>query len=170
MKSTIGILLCLVAFIIHAQEKLPVLQIEGQKTDQKIKVISGAFAYINDVWASKGLALSQERTQTYFTKDTALIINGKMVCKGYDEFTKHFQQVSQHIQGKFRFPLFEAIGVNNKVVVHFDEDIYDNHGTYYPANVIAIFTFDHDKIQKWEEVVNSPYFRQAAASSVVYSK
>lgn len=140
------------------------------QNNQKIQLIINAFTYVNNVWATKGNALSEKLSQQYFTPDTTLIINGKTVYNNQSELTKHFQQVSQYIHGKFRFPLLEAVSVGNKVIVRFDEDIYDNQGIYYPAKVIAIFTVDHGKIQKWEEVANSPYFCQASANSVVYSR
>ena len=81
----------------------------------------------------------------------------------------HFQQVGKNIRGKIRFPLLEVMRVSNKVIVHFDEDIYDNNGTYYPTTVMAIFTLHKGRIQQWEEVAYSKYFCQAESANVVYS-
>lgn len=61
------------------------------------------------------------------------------------------------------------MGVDNKLIVRFDEDIYDSNGNYYPTNVMAIFTLHEGRIQQWEEVVNSKYFCQTESANVVYS-
>lgn len=171
VRFIIGLFLCLINFSLFADQAIqtPVVNISGAITPAQIQLITGAFQYINDVWASSGKALSLDRTQKYFTPNTTLIINGKPVYVGYIQFTTHFDKVSKNIKGKFRFPLFEMIGVNNKLIARFDEDIYDNKGNYYPANVIAIFTLENGKIQRWEEVVNSKYFYQPEAAKVVYS-
>lgn len=66
--------------------------------------------------------------------------------------------------------MLEVLSVENKVIVRFDEDIYDNNGVYYPTNVIAIFTLNDRKIKKWEEVVNTKYFCQQESIAYVYSK
>jgi len=56
------------------------------------------------------------------------------------------------------------------LVVRFDEDVSDYQGRQYPSQVIAVFTLRNGKIQRWEEVVNCPYFCQASSQKVVYSK
>lgn len=109
-------------------------------------------------------------TQTYFTPDTTLIVNGKQVYAGYGQLESHFQEVGKNIHGAFLFPLQEVMRVDNKLIVRFNEDIYDNKGIYYPTMVIAIFTLDKNRIQQWDEVVNSNYFCQPEAASVVYPK
>ena len=108
-------------------------------------------------------------TKKYFDSDITLIINDKQVLSGYDQFDAHFTQVGTTIRGKIRFPLLEVMRVDNKLIVHFDEDIYDNYGSYYPTTVIAIFTLHEGKIQRWEEVAYTKYFCQAGAANVVYS-
>lgn len=62
------------------------------------------------------------------------------------------------------------IGVSDRLVVRFNENISDDHGEQYPSNVIAIFTLRNGKIWKWEAVVNSGYFCQAASQKIVYAK
>lgn len=147
-----------------------IIKTDGHVTLYQKKLITHTFMYLNNFWANKGKSLSREMTQRYFTPDTSLIINGKIVYVGYDQFDSHFREVGKKIIGKIRFPLLEVMSVNNKLIVHFNEDIHDSKGGYYPANVIAIFTLKNNKIQRWEEVVNSTYFCQIESLNVVYSK
>ena len=99
-----------------------------------------------------------------------MVINGKTVCRGYAQLESHFEAVKKNIRGQIKFPFLEIIGVNDRLIVRFDENISDSHGGQYPSNVIAIFTLRNNKIWKWEAVVNSAYFCQAASQKVVYAK
>ena len=99
-----------------------------------------------------------------------LVINGKTVYRGYAQLESHFEAVKKNIRGQIKFPFLEIIGVNDRLIVRFDENISDNHGRQYPGNVIAIFTLRNGKIWKWDEVVNSAYFFQPDSQTVVYSK
>lgn len=171
IKLAMSLFLCLLSLNISAQKTQPlVLKIEGSVTTSQKNLIADTFIYLNKFWADKGKSLSQDITEKYFTKDTTLIINGKTVYTELPQFESHFKKVGKTIKGNIRFPLHEIIGVDNKLIVHFDEDIYDGHGTYYPTNVIAIFTLHNNKIQRWEEVVNSSYFCRVESLGVVYSK
>jgi hypothetical protein len=78
--------------------------------------------------------------------------------------------IIKHIRGEIRFPLLEVMSVGNKVVVRFDEDIYDNNEINYPATVMAIFTLDKGRIRQWEKVAYTKYFCRGEAANVVYSK
>jgi hypothetical protein len=142
----------------------------GHITSAQEKLITDALIYLNQFWANRGESLSQGRTEKYFSPDTTLIINGKAVYTGYAQFEGHFKAVSKHIRGKIRFPLQEIIGVGNKLIVRFDEDIYDNQGIDYPANVMAIFTLHNGRIQRWEEIANTRYFCKIESHNIVYSK
>jgi len=171
IKLLISLFLCLVSLIVFANE-IPsfAVKTDGNITPSQKKLMTDAFLYLNKFWADKGKSLSKDITEKYFTPNTTLIINGKIIYTGYAEFESHFKEVSKHIRGKIRFPLLEVMRINNKLIVHFDEDIYDNKGTYYPAKVIAIFTLDKGKIQQWEEVAWSSYFCQPESTKVVCSK
>ncbi len=167
----IGLFLSLISLSTLAQHTQPfAIKIYENVTPSQEKLITNSFLYLNKFWADKGKSLSRNITEEYFAPNTTLIINGKTVYTGYDQFEAHFKAVGKSITGKIRFPLLEVIGVNNKLIVHFDEDIHDNNGNYYPANVMAIFTLQNNKIQLWEEVANTKYFCQAESASVVYSK
>lgn len=172
IKLVITILLCFISQAIFAQEiqSPPIIKLTGRVTPSQEKLITESFLYLNKFWADQGKSLSRDITEKYFTPDTTLIINGRTVYNGYDQFEAHFKEVGKSIVGKIRFPLLEIIGVDNKLVVRFDEDIHDNHGNNYPANVIAIFTLDKGRIQRWEEVAYTKYFCQTESTSVVYSK
>lgn len=125
--------------------------------------------YLNQFWADKGQSLSRKNIAQYFDPNTTLIINGKTVYTGYDQLEAHFKKVSQSTREKTRFPLLEIISVGNQVIVHSNVDVHDKNGNYFPANAIAIFTFHHNRIIKWDEVVNSKYLRQTESEKVVYS-
>jgi hypothetical protein len=171
IKLVISLFFCCISVTAFAQKTQRVaIKIEGHVTSSQIKVITNAFLYINKFWADKGQSLSPKITKKYFSPDTTLIINGKTIYAGYTQFETHFKEVGKNIRGKIHFPLLEMIGVGNKLIVHFDEDISDNNGVYYPTNVMAIFTLNNGKIEQWEEVVNSNYFCQVGSSNVVYSK
>jgi len=163
--------LYLMSSISFAQAVEPVIiKTDGHVTLSQKKLITNAFMYLNNFWEDKGKSLSLEITEKYFTPDTSLTINGKTVYVGYAQFDSHFKKVGKKIIGKIQFPLLEVMSVDDKLIVHFNEDLHDNNGNYYPANVIAIFTLRKGKIQQWEEVVNSKYFCQIESSNVVYSK
>ncbi len=171
IKFVMGLFLILISMPTLAQPYQPfAIKTYGNVTLSQEKLITNAFLYLNKLWADQGKSLSRNITKEYFTPDTTLIINGKTVYTGYDQFEGHFKVVGKNIIGKIRFPLLEVIGVDNKLIVHFDEDIHDKHGNDYPANVIAIFTLQNNKIQQWEEVAYTKYFCQAESASVVYSK
>lgn len=167
----VGLFLGLISLTALAEENQTFAKnIYGNITPTEEKLLIDAFTYLNKFWADKGKSLSRDLTEKYFTPDTTLIINGKSVYKGYDQFESHFKEVGKKIIGKINFPLLEAIGADNKLIVHFNEDIRDNAGNFYPTNVMAIFTLENNKIKKWEEVVNTPYFCQPESISIVYSK
>lgn len=166
-----SVFLCLVSLTVFSQEGQQVaIKTDGHVTPPQEKLIINAFIYLNKFWADKGKSLSRDITKKYFDPDTTLIINGKTVYTGYVQFESHFKEVGKAILGKIRFPLLEIIGVDNTLIVRFDEDIYDKNGNYYPTNVMGIFTLHNGKIQRWEEVVNSKYFCQAESANIVYSK
>lgn len=170
IKLAISLLFYFMSFTASAQETQPIaLKTVGNVQPSQTQLIANAFHYLNQFWADQGKSLSQQITAQYFDPDTTLIINGKTVYRGYAEFTSHFKAVGKSILGQIKFPLFEVIGADDRLVVRFDEDISDNQGKQYPTNVIAIFTLRNGKIWRWEEVVNSPYFCQAAAQGVVYN-
>jgi hypothetical protein len=133
-------------------------------------IIKNAFIYLNKVWATQGEALSRKETEKYFDLNTTLIINGRTVYTGYDQFDTHFREVGKHIIGKIRFPFIEVINTDNKLIVRFDEDIHNINGVSYPANVIAIFTLHKGRIKTWEEVAFTKYFCQTGSATAVYSK
>jgi hypothetical protein len=171
IKFAISIFLYLLSLTAFAQEEKPIaIKTDSHVTPSQKRLITNAFLYLNKFWADGGKSLSQNMTEKYFDPDTTLIINGKTVYTGYAQFESHFKEVVKNIRGKIGFPLLEIMSVENKLIVHFDEDIYDNKGIYYPANVMAIFTLHNGKIQQWEEVVNSKYFCQTKSANVVYSK
>src|SRR5579872_1579457 len=134
------------------------------------KIVKDAFSYLNQVWAANGKALSQKITEKYFDPNTTLIINGKKVYSGYYQFDRHFREVGKQVIGKIRFPFLDTINTNDKLIVRFDEDLHDNNGISYPANVIAIFTFYKGKIKEWNEVAYTKYFCRAESTAAVYSK
>lgn len=170
-KFMLGLFLSLMSMTTFSQQEQSfAIKIYGNVTLSQEKLITNAFLYLNKFWADKGKSLSRNITEEYFAPGTTLIINGKTVYTGYGQFEAHFKEVGKSIIGKIRFPLLEVIGVDNKLIVRFDEDIHDKNGNYYPANVMAIFTLQNNKIQQWEEVVNTKYFCQAESASVVYSK
>jgi hypothetical protein len=170
IKLFIFFLLISINLATFAQTAQPfAVKIDGHVTPAQKKLITDTFLYLNKFWADKGQSLSSKITKQYFTPDTTLIINGKTVYTGYAQFETHFKEVGKSIRGNIHLPLLEIIGINNKLIVHFNEDIYDNERSYYPTNVMAIFTLHNGKIQIWEEVVNSSYFCQAASTNVVYS-
>lgn len=162
------VLTCITSF---AQTTQPfAINTYGNVTLSQEKLITDTFLYLNKFWSDQGKSLSANITKEYFTPDTTLIINGKTVYTGYNQFRDHFKEVGKSIVGKIHFPLLEVIGVDNKLIINFDEDIYDKNGNNYPANVMAIFTLQDNKIKEWKEVAYTKYFCQAASSSVVYSK
>ena len=171
IKLLMSLFFCLISFIVFANE-IPsfAVKTDGDVTASQKKLMTDAFLYLNKFWADKGKSLSKNMTEKYFTPDTTLIINGKTIYTGYAEFESHFKEVSKHIRGKIRFPLLEVMRVDNKLIVRFDEDIYDNKSIYYPAKVVAIFTLDKGRIQQWEEVAYSSYFCQPESTKVVCSK
>lgn len=169
IKLLLILILCSISLTIFAQSNPLIMKVDGHVTPSQQRLIINTLLYINNAWATKGKSIARNITKKYFDVDTVLIINEKKVYSGYDQFDAHFQAVTKNIRGKIRFPLREVMGVDNKLIVQFDEDIYDNNGNYYPTNVMAIFTVHEDRIQQWEEVVNSKYFCQAESSSVVYS-
>lgn len=147
-----------------------VTETDGSVTSSQEKLITGALTYINTVWADNGKSILREVTEKYFDANTTLIINGKQVYTGYEQLENHFSQVGKHIHGKIIFPLLEVMRSGNKLIVHLNEDLYDNQGVYYPAYVMAVFTVHEGKIQQWEEVADSPYFCQVESESAVYTK
>lgn len=171
MKLMILLFLCFMSFPLFAKNTQSlVAKTDGDVTLSQEKLITEALGYINSVWADNGKSISRKITEKYFDKNTTLIINGRQVYIGYDQLESHFSQVGKNIQEKIIFPLLEMMRANNKLIVYFNEDIYDNHGTYYPTNVMAIFTLYEGRIQQWEEVVNSPYFCQVESATAVYTK
>lgn len=169
-KPIIGILLCFMnMFSMAAPVPNFSLKREGKVTLSQQKIIMQALQYINAIWANDH-ALSRKTTLTYFTPDTILVINGRTVYTGYNQLEEHFQAVGKNIHGNFQFPFLVVIGARNTVVAHFNEDIVDINKVHYPTNVIAIFTFRRGRIERWEEVVNTPYFCQASSAKVVFSR
>ena len=168
IKLLTSVLLSFLSFPIFAENASPlIIKTEGNVTPAQEKLITGALGYINQIW---GKPASHNVTQTYFTPDTSLIVNGTQVYVGYGQLESHFQNVGKSIHGAFLFPLREVMRVDNKLIVRFNEDIYDNKGVYYPTLVIAIFTLHNNRIQQWDEVVDSNYWCQPEAASVVYPK
>lgn len=166
----IALLLCLTSLTAFPQDaQSTAVKVGGRLTPAQEKLIKDTFTYLNTFWADQGKSLSQNMTEKYFDPATTLIINGKTVYTGYAQFNAHFKEVSKHIRGKILFPLLEMMSIGNKIILNFKEDIYDNNGNYYPANVMAIITLYKDRIQQWEEVVNSKYFCQPEAEKTVYS-
>lgn len=170
IRSIIILLLYLMSPSILAKESPPIaIKIIGKVTSAQEELIYNTLIYINQFWSDQGKSLSPKKTQKYFSPDTTLIINGKIVYSGLTQFESHFKQVGKVIAGQIKFPLLEIIGVGNTLIVRFDEDVYDNQKNHYPTNVIAIFTIQNGKIQRWEEVVNSTYFCQAGSQKAVWS-
>jgi ketosteroid isomerase-like protein len=146
-------------------------QTAGNVTPLQENILTGALHYLNQFWADQGKSLSRKTTAKYFTPNITLVINGKLVFTGYDQFDKHFKSVGKNIIGQIIFPLHEVIYADNTLVAYFDEDIRDKKtGQHYPAQVIALFTLQHNKIERWEEVANTAYFCRADANNIVYSK
>ncbi len=170
-RLVISLFLCSMSLNAFAQgAQALITKTDGPVTQAQEQLIIGTFTYINKAWASQGKILSRNITEKYFEPNTTLIINGKKVYTGYDQFDTHFSQVGKNIQGKIRFPLLEVMSADDKLIVHFNEDIYDNRGTYYPTTTIAIFTLHNNRIQQWDEVVYTNYFCQPESEKVVYSK
>jgi hypothetical protein len=171
IKAMITLLLFFISFTSFAQESQPkILKTVAHVTQAEEVLIINVFSYLNQFWADQGKSLSRKMTELYFDPDTSLIINGKTVYQGYGQFESHFKAVGKMIRGQIKFPLLAMIGTNDQLVVRFDEDISDYHGGHYPSNVMAIFTLRNGRIWRWDEVVNSPYFCQAASQQVVYTK
>lgn len=170
IKLLISLFLCLISLPVFAQGTQSfAIKTDGHITASQENLITNAFRYLNKGWSDKGKSLSQNTTEKYFTPDTSLIINGKNVYTGYAQLAAHFQQVSQFIRGNIRFPLLEVMSIDNKLIVYFNEDIYDNNGVSYPATTMAIFTIDNGRIQQWEEVAYTKYFAQAESANAVYA-
>lgn len=131
-------------------------------------IIVGAFQYINSVWSGKPLISGL--TQKYFAPDITFITNGKLVYVGYTGFDDHLRQLGQHMKGSIQFPLNEVIQSGNKLVVRYNLGIYDEKGKYYPVVDTSIFTINNNRIQKWDEIVYSPYLCSKKASRIVYAK
>ena len=171
IKLVIIVLLILISFTAVAQESNPiVIKATGNVTLAQEQLLAIAFRYLNQFWSDQEKLFSREIAEQYFDPDTTMVINGKTVYRGYAQFESHFEAVKKNIRGQIKFPLLEIIGVNDQLVVRFDENISDYHGGQYPSNVIAIFTLRNGKIWKWDAVVNSAYFFQPDSQKVVYSK
>lgn len=162
--------LCLMNPIAFAQGEQPTaLKIEGSLTQSQEDLIVDTFSYLNKFWADQGKSLSQDITEKYFDPDTTLIINGKTVYIGYSQLENHFKKVTQSTREITHFPLLKIISVGDTIVVHFNVDIYDKNGNYFPSNAVAIFTLKNNRILKWENVVNSKYFSQPESEKIIYS-
>ena len=161
----------LISFTAIAQESNPiVIMTTGNVTSDREQLLANAFRYLNQFWSDQEKLFSREIAEQYFDPDTTMVINGKIVYRGYAQLESHFEVVKKNIRGEIKFPLLEIIGVGDRLIVRFDENISDYHGGQYPSNVIAIFTLRNNKIWKWEAVVNSAYFCQATSQKVVYAK
>lgn len=171
IKLVVSLLLFFVNFAAFAKESNPiVLKTVGSVTSFQEQLLANTFHYLNQFWSDQEKSFSRKIAKQYFDPDTTLVINGKTVYRGYAQLESHFEAVKKNIRGQIQFPLIEMIGVSDRLVVRFDENISDDHGEQYPSNVIAIFTLRNGKIWKWEAVVNSGYFCQAASQRIVYSK
>lgn len=171
IKLIVSVLLILISLVAVAQRSnIIALKKTGNVTSDQEQLLANAFYYLNQFWSDQEKSFSREIAEQYFDPDTLLIINGKTVYRGYAQLESHFEVVKKNIQGQIKFPFLEIIGVDNRLIVRFDEDISDKRGVKYPSNVIAIFTLRNGKIWKWDAVVNSAYFFQSDSQKVVYSK
>ena len=171
IRLIISVLLILISFAAVAQESNPiVIKTTGNVTSAQEQLLANAFRYLNQFWSDQEKLFSREIAEQYFDPETIMVINGKTVYRGHAQLESHFEAVKKKIRGQIKFPLLEIIGINDRLAVRFDENISDHHGKEYPSNVIAIFTLRNNKLWKWEAVVNSSYFCQAASKKVVYSK
>jgi hypothetical protein len=171
IKLVVSLLLFFFNFTAFSQESNPiVLKTVGYVTPSQEQLLANAFHYLNQFWSDQEKSFSRKIAEQYFDPDTTLVINGKTVYRGYAQLESHFEAVKKNIRGKIQFPFIEMIGVSDRLVVRFDENISDAHGKQYPGNVIAIFTLRNGKIWKWDAVVNSAYFSQPDAQKMVYSK
>ncbi|MBS0351611.1 MAG: nuclear transport factor 2 family protein [Proteobacteria bacterium] len=174
MKNKLIVSIMLLIFIsfsaVAKESNLIVLKTTGNVISAQEQLLANALGYLNQFWSDQEKSFSREIAEKYFDPDTLLIINGKTVYRGYAQLISHFETVKKNIRGQIKFPFLEIIGVDDRLIVRFDENISDNHGGQYPSNVIAIFTLRNGKIWKWDAVVNSAYFSQPDAQKVVYSK
>jgi hypothetical protein len=171
IKLIVSMLLILISLTAIAQESnLIVLKTTGNVTSAQEQLLANAFHYLNQFWSDQEKLFSREIAEQYFDPDTIMVINGKTVYRGYAQLESHFEAVKKNIRGEIKFPFLEVIGVDDRLVARFDENISDNHGGQYPGNVIAIFTLRNGKIWKWDAVVNSVYFFQPDSQKVVYAK
>lgn len=171
IKLIVSVLLIFISSVAIAQQSnLIVLKTAGNVTSDQEQLLASVFHYLNQFWSDQEESFSRKVAEQYFDPDTTLVINGKTVYRGYAQLESHFEAIKKNIRGKIQFPFIEMIGVSDRLVVRFDENISDAHGKQYPSNVISIFTLRNDKIWKWDAVVNSAYFSQPDAQKVVYSK
>lgn len=165
------LLFCLLCIPAKAKEATPVaLESYGTVSLAKEELLVNALQYLNRIWNDKGQSLNPAETKKYFTPNTTLIINGKAFYTGYQQFEDYFSEASHNVHGKIHFPLLKIFGIKNKFIAHFDENIYDNKGNYYPANVMAIFTIRNGKISKLEAIVNTKYFCEKESADIRYEK
>lgn len=110
IKLVISLFLAVVSLTTFAKEVQHfAIKTYGNVTPSQKELITNALFYLNKFWADKGKSLSRNITEKYFAPNTTLIINGKTVYSGYDQFEAHFKEVGKSIVGKILFPYLKSL-------------------------------------------------------------
>lgn len=128
----------------------------SKEADQHKVLLSDMYQYLSSL---KARPLKMDELRNFYTPNVLMIINGKTVAQGYQSFFQHFQFMLKKTRNyKFIFPKQSMIGEGDRVSVKYNISLMIG-GKISVLHVIALFTFYHNKINKWDEVVSkdSPY-------------
>lgn len=123
----------------------------SKEVDQHKVLLSDMYQYLSSL---KTRPLKLNELKDLYTPNVVMIINGELVARGYQSFFQHFKFMLKKTRNyKFTFPRQSMIGEGDRVAVKYNISFMTG-GKISILHVIALFTFYHNKISRWDEVVS----------------
>ncbi len=104
--------------------------------------------------------------QRFFSTQFQLINNDRKVCSNLNDYVKRLQDIQkENSQATYSNLLEEPIVAGNKVVIRYGAELANKSGKRSKYQIIAILTFQDDKITQCTEVIHEV----GSSSSTVFA-
>jgi hypothetical protein len=98
---------------------------------------------------------SRQELERFFTSNLEIFSNDHTAVRNVNEFVERIQQIQQHFSSlKYSKLLESPIIAGNKAIIRYNVDLTTTNSKKTQFQIIAILTFDGEKVSQWTEVIH----------------
>ena len=120
-----------------------------------LNVVNDFFKHFQ-IWCGRTpVSPTPHEIEHYLAKNLQMFNNGQLVARSATNYLDRLQRFQKKYSGfKISQPLEEPLIYGNQVAIYYTIDLTARDGEHAQVYVMALLTFEDDKISRWVEVTH----------------